>query len=58
MKEDRKPETSLIRDSVARMLAMVRWYCPWKKGNGWKRQKFHDKLHLAIDVEHFGAPVG
>ena len=45
---------TVIRDSVARMLAMVRWYCPRKKGNGWKIQKFHDILHLALDIQRFG----
>jgi regulator of replication initiation timing len=57
MKEDSKPETSLIRDSVTRMLAMVCWYCPRKKGNGWKLQKFHNILHLAIDVERSEPPL-
>jgi hypothetical protein len=36
-------------------LAMVRWFTPRKKGNGWKLQKFHDILHLAMDIERFGA---
>jgi hypothetical protein len=48
--------TSVIRDSVAKLLGMVRWFCPRKKGNGWKLQKFHDILHLAIDMERFGPP--
>lgn len=55
--KDGKINTSVIRDSVARMLAMVRYYCPRKKGNGWKLQKFHDILHLAMDMERFGHPT-
>ena len=51
-----KVNTSVIRASVARMLSMVRWYMPRKKGNGWKLQKFHDLLHLAVDIERFGPP--
>lgn len=57
MGDDGKPDTSLIRESVARMLAMVRWYTPRKKANGWKLQKFHDLLHLALDIQRFGAPA-
>jgi hypothetical protein len=53
---DGKINTSVIRTSVARMLGMVRWYCPRKKGKGWKLQKFHDILHLAVDMERFGHP--
>jgi hypothetical protein len=56
VREDGKINTSVIRTSVARMLGMVRWYCPRKKGKGWKLQKFHDILHLAMDIERFGHP--
>jgi hypothetical protein len=49
-------DTKLIGSSIRRMLAMVRYYWPRKKGNGWKLQKFHDILHLAMDMERFGAP--
>ena len=49
-------DTETIHSSVGKMLAMVRWYTPRKKGNGWKLQKFHDILHLAIDIERFGPP--
>ena len=51
-----KVDRSLIHASVIRMLAMVRFYMPRKKGNGWKIQKFHDILHLALDIERFGPP--
>lgn len=51
---DGKADRSLIHASVIRMLAMVRFYMPRKKGNGWKIQKFHDILHLALDIERFG----
>ena len=30
--------------------------CTEKKGNGWRIQKFHDILHLALDMERFGPP--
>ena len=52
-----KPDTGLIHRSVAHMMAMIRFYTPRKKGNGWKIQKFHDLLHLAIDIERFGSPA-
>ena len=52
--EDGKVNTSIIRASVARLLSMVRWYTPRKKGCGWKLQKFHDLLHLALDIQRFG----
>jgi hypothetical protein len=51
-----KVKTEMIHHSVARMLAMVRFYTPRKKGTGWKLQKFHDILHLAMDMERFGSP--
>jgi hypothetical protein len=54
--EDGMLDTNLIGASIRRMLAMIRYYWPRKKGNGWKIQKFHDILHLAIDMERFGAP--
>jgi len=54
--DDKKIKTQIIKDSVSRMLAMVRWFTPRKKGNGWKLQKFHDLLHLALDMERFGPP--
>lgn len=54
--DDGTINTSIIRDSVARLLSMVRWFCPRKKGNGWRLQKFHDILHLAVDMERFGCP--
>ena len=46
-----------IKKAIARMLTMVRYYCPRKKGNGWKIQKFHDLLHLAVDMQRFGCPA-
>ena len=49
-------DTATIHSSIGKMLAMVRWYTPRKKGNGWKLQKFHDILHLALDMERFSPP--
>lgn len=54
--KDGKIDTGIIKASVARLLAMVRWYTPRKSGRGWKIQKFHDLLHLAVDIERFGPP--
>ena len=54
--QDGRINEAVIGDSVARLLAMVRHYCPRKKGNGWKLQKFHDILHLARDMGRFGPP--
>ncbi len=54
--KDGKVNTKMIQSSISRMLAMVRWFTPRKKGNGWKLQKFHDILHLAVDIERFGPP--
>ena len=51
-----KFDPSFIGASVAKMLAMLRWYCPRKKGNGWGIQKYHDLLHMAIDMQRFGPP--
>ena len=53
---DKRANTKLIQNAVAKLLGMVRWYAPRKKGNRWKLQKFHDLLHLAIDIERFGLP--
>lgn len=52
----KKIDTASISASVQKMLAMVRFYAPRKKGNGWKLQKFHDLMHLAGDMERFGPP--
>lgn len=57
LNEGGKVNTEAIQASVQKLLAMVRWYTPRKKGNGWKLQKFHDLLHLAKDIERFGPPA-
>ena len=54
--ESGKADKDMIHASVQKMLAMVRYYTPRKRGNGWKIQKFHDILHLAADIERFGCP--
>jgi len=41
--------------SVRRLLAMLKLYTPRAKGNGWKIQKFHDMMHVALDMERYGA---
>ena len=52
--EDGRLNTRIISNSVSRLLGMVRWFTPRQKGNGWRIQKFHDLLHLAVDMERFG----
>ena len=44
----------ILHASIQRMLAMVRFFMPRTKGNGWRLQKFHDLLHLAEDTKRFG----
>ena len=51
-----KLDRKAIHQSISRMLAMVRYYTPRQNGNGWKIQKFHDILHIAIDIQRFGSP--
>ena len=48
--------TGKISAAVSRMMAMVKYFLPRKKGNAWKIQKFHDIFHLAVDMERFGSP--
>ena len=45
-----------ISGSIKKLLAMVRFFTPRKKGNGWNLQKFHDLLHIATDMLRFGPP--
>lgn len=54
--KEKKADKDMIHNSVQRLLAMLRYYTPRKKGNNWKIQKFHDILHLALDIERFGPP--
>jgi len=56
LQEDGTVDRKSIHGSIARMLAMIRLYTPRKKGNGWKLQKLHELLHLALDIERFGPP--
>ena len=53
---DRQEISNSVRDSIRRLLSMLKCYMPRKTGNGWKIQKFHDILHLAVDMERFGSP--
>ena len=54
--DDRKEKSNHVRDSIRKMLAMVKCYMPRKSGLGWSIQKFHDLLHVAVDIERFGSP--
>jgi len=46
-----------VDSAVRRLLAMLKLYLPRVSGNGWKIQKFHDLLHLALDIDRFGDPA-
>jgi hypothetical protein len=39
----------LLHQMMARTIA----YCPREDGNGWKLQKLHEQLHLAIALVFF-----
>ena len=44
--------TASIRSMMAAILSIV----PRKKGFGWKVQKFHEMLHIPVNVSRFGSP--
>ena len=46
----------LILHSIKEMLFLVKTTLPRKDGYGWKIQKFHELLHVPIDVMNFGSP--
>ena len=45
-----------LRKSIIVMLNRLKQTFPGEEGNGWKLQKFHELLHLPIDVTNFGSP--
>ena len=47
---------SLVLESMRAMLKKVKSTLPREEGNGWKIQKFHELLHVPIDVKNFGSP--
>jgi hypothetical protein len=38
--------------SLHQMMACMIAYCPREDGNGWKLQKLHEQLHLAIGTRY------
>ena len=46
----------IILSSVRAMLSLLKTRLPRKEGHGWKIQKFHELLHVPIDVKNFGSP--
>jgi len=53
-----KDETSIsaVKRSIAILLNSIKEFTPRNQGNGWKLQKFHEHLHLPIDIYMFGSP--
>ena len=45
-----------ILKSIRKMLALVKKTLPRKEGQKWCIQKFHELLHVPIDVQNFGSP--
>ena len=46
----------LILRSIKEMLFLVKTTLPRKDGYGWQIQKFHELLHVPIDILNFGSP--
>jgi len=42
--------------SLRCMLRSIKMYIPREEGNGWQIQKFHELLHIPIDVMNYGSP--
>lgn len=42
--------------SISKMIAMLQFYVPREKGNGWNLQKLHDILHLPFFMGRYGHP--
>jgi hypothetical protein len=45
-----------VHRSVITMINKVKTVLPRNTGYSWKLQKFHELLHIPIDVENFGSP--
>jgi hypothetical protein len=44
------------KNSLAKMLTMVRDRLPREKGNGWKLPTFHNIMHIISDMCKYGKP--
>jgi len=47
---------SAVKRSLVVLLTSIKEFTPRNHGNGWKLQKFHEHLHLPINISMFGSP--
>jgi len=47
---------SAVKRCLSILLSTIKEFTPCNHGNGWKLQKFHEILHLPIDIYMFGSP--
>jgi len=47
---------SAVKRSIRILLNSIKEFTPRNHGNGWKLQKFHEHLHLPMDIYMFGSP--
>jgi len=45
-----------VKKSISILLNSIKEFTPRNHGNGWKLQKFHEHLHLPVDIYMFGSP--
>jgi len=45
-----------VRKSITVLLKTIKDFTPCNHGNGWKLQKFHEILHVPMDIYMFGSP--
>jgi len=47
---------SAVKNSLLILLNSIKEFTPCNHGNGWKLQKFHETMHLPVDIFMFGSP--
>jgi len=47
---------SAVKRSIRILLNSIKEFTPRNHGNGWKLQKFHEHLHVPLDIYMFGSP--
>ncbi len=47
---------SAVKRSIAILLSSIKEFTPRNHGHSWKLQKFHEHLHLPINIYMFGSP--
>ncbi len=52
-----KNSVKKLRERIGKLMTKITHCFPRRKGNGWKIQKFHELLHLALDTERYGIPA-